>query len=280
MAVENGTLGKIYYNGIRLAYVKTNNIGLNTAMRETSSKDSYGWREVKPGQISFKFDCEGLFAQQCENMLAWSEDFTNAAWVKSGITVTKNNADGPFGTYSADTLSAINNADYITQDIGILEVFTDYVFSIYMKAASAGTITMQLGDDSGFTTEQKSVTTGWNRFYITLNSGASSAGSYVQLLSDTGDTLTSVQVFGAMLEVGTVPSAYKPSAQLFMDMVAHQKNGDALQLIFTNEQSGGKQFRCENTFISAESLKTGVQDNATFTCSIEGSGELIIEIYS
>ena len=52
----------------------------------------------------------GLIELVPYNLLTYSEQFDNAAWTKSGVTVTANTTISPDGTQNADKLT-INNDD-------------------------------------------------------------------------------------------------------------------------------------------------------------------------
>ena len=64
----------------------TGNVTFNNAFRDTSSKDSQGWRNIAPGQKSFNFTVEGNqgspFDKELEN--AWLNDIALAVSYDAG----------------------------------------------------------------------------------------------------------------------------------------------------------------------------------------------------
>lgn len=71
-----------------------------------------------------------------ENLLLRSEEFDNAAWLKSSLTVTANAAIAPDGTLTADLLSNVS-AESIYQQTTLPAVSGSvYTYSVYVKQAS------------------------------------------------------------------------------------------------------------------------------------------------
>ena len=58
--VNNGTLIKIYNGSTLITLAKSAGVDLTRAMRDISTKDSLSWKEILPGQQSFKFSVEIL----------------------------------------------------------------------------------------------------------------------------------------------------------------------------------------------------------------------------
>lgn len=73
------------------------------------------------------------------NLLSYTEDFKNTAWVKYGITVTDNTMIAPDSLMTADTITATtDNAQHsITSAYIDFPNSADVSFSIYLKRASA-----------------------------------------------------------------------------------------------------------------------------------------------
>ena len=57
-------------------------------------------------RIDYSNGCGSLLLEkQSTNLITYSEDFSNAAWIKTDITITSNNATSPDGTQNADKLT-------------------------------------------------------------------------------------------------------------------------------------------------------------------------------
>jgi hypothetical protein len=146
---------------------------------------------------------DGTIGYAPHNLLTHSEQFDNAAWVKSNATVTANNVAGANGTTTADTVTATaNNAT-------ILQTFTalaqPYTFSIYLSRKT-GTGDVSLTVD-GTTYVVKVITGTITRFDTTLTPTAGSKTVGVRL-SVSGDA---VYIWGAQLEIGSTATEYKPT---------------------------------------------------------------------
>lgn len=168
-----------------------------------------------------------------ENLLIRSEEFDNAAWVKSAATLLPNTTVGPFGTSTADTLTETTaNAWH-----GVGENFNavageSYTLSVYAKYNTRQHLQLCLGYDgfnttyyanfdiqngtlgtvgAGVTATIDHVGNSWYRCSITgtalstsLTAGAnviianSSSAAYAQ--GYTGSTSNSVYIFGAQVE--------------------------------------------------------------------------------
>lgn len=98
------------------------------------------------------------------NRCLYSEDFSNAAWVKSNVTVTANSTTAPNGTTTADTLTATAANGTVIQDLGVV-ASAPKSGSVYLKRKTGtGNIDMTL--DNGATWTTKTLTAAWQRFDI------------------------------------------------------------------------------------------------------------------
>lgn len=78
------------------------------------------------------------YPDQADNLIPAQSDFTDAAWSKSGCTVTSNTATAPDGTVTADRLteSAVTGNHYVVNTAGTAVASGDMiVHSIYVKSA-------------------------------------------------------------------------------------------------------------------------------------------------
>jgi hypothetical protein len=69
------------------------------------------------------------------NLIAFPEDFSNAAWAKVNLSVTANSTNAPDGIITADTLTPNTvNADHFVRYAITTLASTNYTFSCYVKA--------------------------------------------------------------------------------------------------------------------------------------------------
>lgn len=161
------------------------------------------------GEISFtrassawRTNIEGQVEEVCYNLLQQSEDFSNAAWSKTNITVTTNSVPAPDGTLTADTIAKTSTDANIFQSISQI-VGNSYTYSVYLRADVGGTIVF--GTSSGATFQIINITTSWQRYTFTRVSSTANDGLAIFF---TASTLSSIYIWGAQLVQGSLPRPY------------------------------------------------------------------------
>jgi hypothetical protein len=120
---------------------------------------------------------------QRTNRVLYSEQFDNAAWVKSAATVTANTTVSPDGSQNADTIAFTASAIAFCQQIvaGAFES-QSHTVSVYAKVAT-GTATFRLKCTHGgvldYFSSDFTATTTWQRFTFTATFGATIGTSIV-----------------------------------------------------------------------------------------------------
>ena len=143
-----------------------------------------------------------------KNLLGFTEEFNNAAWVKTLATVTPNSIADPNGNLNADTLSATLGNATILQNISLLAA--PYTFSIWLKRKTGtGNINITI---NGVTFITQAVTADWARFRTTLTPSAGTKNIGVQIVT-LGDE---VYAWGAQVSdsASLDPYVYNPAAAL------------------------------------------------------------------
>lgn len=177
------------------------------------------------------------------NLLTFTEQFDNAAWVKSGATVSANAAAAPNGTTTADKLveNTANTNHRATQDFTVTSGL-DYTFTVYAKSVERSRIilllvlagsfrvqtfnldsgTVQASASSGAALTNPVATiadagNGWFRCSLkvtTASSGAMNTGfdinnSDASSSAYLGDGTSGILIWGAQLELGSVATDYQ-----------------------------------------------------------------------
>jgi hypothetical protein len=172
------------------------------------------------------------------NLLTYSEQFNNAAWVTGGtLSVTADSTVAPDQTSTADTLAGTGSST-LTQTYTTATNGT-YTFSVWVKTTS-GTATVGLRIDStGASPTTGTVTTGtartsWQRFNVTQAFTGTPSNIKAVILPGNGSTGT-VYTWGAQMVLNGSPQIY---ARTTASTVAASRgivgNGSALFVNGTN----------------------------------------------
>ena len=141
-----------------------------------------------------------------ENLLRYSEDFSNNSWIKqNGFSITSNTAIAPDGTLTADTASRVNlSSEYLYQAYGGTGTFT---LSCWVRAVT-GTTTFVMssynGVDGSIASQTFTATTTWQRFSHTATVTTTNSW-YPCIPSVSGAQL---YIWGAQLERGSSVNDY------------------------------------------------------------------------
>jgi len=209
--------------------------------------DRYGMLKSVAADIP-RFTADGLLIEGAStNLLTYSEQFDNGAWVKTRASVSANTTStlDPFGTNMADKLvedTSISNSHYIGQNIGVTSG-TSYTLSIFVKAAertqaclgnvsankfayfdlAAGNV---ISSTSGVSAEIKQLANGWFRCSMNYTSSATATQSHGILtcingnLGYTGDGTSGLYIFGAQLEAMPFATSYIPTTTASLSRAA------------------------------------------------------------
>ena len=180
-----------------------------------------------------------LIEPQATNLVPYSEDFSNASWLKISTTITSDNILSPDGTITADKLiaSAVGGSHRIA-DLITLNDNQDYVLSVFAKKSEYNYIALQInpksnvftatifdlnagvvvGQPAGATAPIESniedLGNGWFRCSVKINASTGVAITDARIfvinnstsVSFTGDGTSGIYIWGAQLEEGGLTS--------------------------------------------------------------------------
>ena len=188
-----------------------------------------------------------LLEKQSTNLVAYSEQFDNAAWTKSNITVTANDAISPDGTQNADKITSTNASNTIQLGISSSSG-VDYTISVFAKNIDAGNVRLDMSNVafgpvftfstktfttvSGWTTSYQEFANGWFRLIATRQSNSTSASPQFGLNSVVG----SVYLWGAQFEQSSYPTSYIPTTSSSATRVADNCKKTGISSLFGTNQ--------------------------------------------
>jgi len=179
-----------------------------------------------------RVDSNGLIEKGRENLLTYSNDFSNSAWTKSAATITADALISPQGVTNASYLTddTANNFHGLYSIKNVSSVFTCSIFVKYDNKQFVSFVSNNNGASdryayfdlinktthtisSGLTASVEDVGNGWLRLSVM---GVSSSNAYYfwniaasnSTTAYVGDGTGRVGIYGAQLEIGLVATEY------------------------------------------------------------------------
>jgi hypothetical protein len=172
-----------------------------------------------------------LLEKQSTNLALYSEQFDNAVWAKTNITITANDATSPDGTQNADKIVITGGANSINQ--GTAQITNNTItFSVYAKKGTANifriresfyfgtTVTFDL-DNGTITSGTGTITdvgNGWYRCTMTQAYGIGQLN--VNWIFDSTSSSGNFYLWGAQAEQSSYPTSYIPTTSSSATRVA------------------------------------------------------------
>jgi len=161
------------------------------------------------------------------NLVLYSEQFDNAIWTKSGVTIIANNTTAPDGNNTADLVTPTSLDSSLRQSflaVGAMQ----YNFSVYLRSATGSSFStaIRAWRDSPFQNIANSVitvTTEWQRFNFSFTALDSSTHIVAIGAGSTLSTGENFNAWGAQLEVGSNATSYIPTVASQL-----QRNADVI----------------------------------------------------
>ena len=204
------------------------------------------------------------------NLLRYSEEFDNAVWSKTSVTVTVNATTSPSGVLTADKLIPSGLDSYVRYMSFNGTAGSVYTFSFYAKADVITNIRIRQfnATELNGTVEYITINNQWQRFTVT---STCAVNQQVQLWiggSSTWSTGEDIYVWGAQLVEGTEPLDYLPTTdRLDIARIDYSTGEPALLL----EPQRTNLLTYSSSFDNGDWTKTGVTISSNATTSPDGT---------
>jgi len=143
-----------------------------------------------------------------QNYLVYTEDFTNAIWIKTGLgTITSNTVLGPHALLSAENIPGGADINSNLKQTISSSITGDWAAGIWIRAQNGtGTVKLRLDSSVQIGTEKVCVIdTVWRFFGVTENLSLASSTKTFSIINGT----TPISLWGSRLNTGVVANAYR-----------------------------------------------------------------------
>ena len=209
--------------------------------------DGSGDMSVVRATTATRVNSAGLVELVPYNLLTYSEDFNNAAWISGEITLASGQSS-PLGTNTAFKITGASATNAFLLQVGIpVTSGNTYTASVYLKGSTSGSVSLRVDSGSTAPNNPVSYTNEWQRFTYTFTAGSTTAtailGGY-----NTWTGSEEIFVYGFQLVEGSVAKDYQKTETRLNIPRLDYSNGTCPSLLVEPQRS--------NVTLQSENLST------------------------
>jgi hypothetical protein len=159
------------------------------------------------------------------NLITYSEDFSQSAWIKSNTSITSNVEISPDGTLNGSKIVGSGYLQFLINAVAS----NVYTFSVFWKKDTSSVIKFRIsssGQDETITLNTETLSfsnitniddysveefgNGWYRLKITWTEQNTEVAG-IRIICDESDATSSLYIYGAQVEVGSYATSYIPT---------------------------------------------------------------------
>jgi hypothetical protein len=200
-----------------------------------------------------------LFEGSQTNLCFWSEDLNQAAWVKTGATISGTTAVAPDGAADCCTVSFSAAAgDMVMQPVAGTANGVTYMTTVFARRTSGtGNVRLRVLDRNGAAqvSSNISISTTWKRIEYAVSWGTGVATPEVGIINDSAGGAQTVEVWGFDVKSGATVGAF-PTSYIRTTGASATRSADALTYASmpTRMASGKWAFALRPLYSNSETL--------------------------